>query len=212
MPLPDSATLAAFLAASVMLNLTPGPDMMFCLGQGLAGGPARAWAASAGVSVGGMLHVLAAGLGLAALIAAQPMAFSVLRWIGVGYLAWVGGATILAALRGRERAHPARGGPAGPGRTFLAGLAVNLSNPKYALFVLAFLPQFIDPAGPVLAQFLGFGAVMSLGGFVVNGALGAAAGGIGRGLGRSRRAGRAVGLGTGLLFLGLAAALATRRI
>lgn len=207
----DPATLTAFLAASLLLNVTPGPDMLFCLGQGLRGGPSRAWAASAGVSLGGMVHVTAAGLGLAALVAAEPRAFAALRWIGVAYLVRLGIGAIREALAGGHGPRPVAALPASLPGAFLQGLAVNLTNPKYGLFVLAFLPQFADPSRPLLAQFLFYGAIMSAGGLVVNGAIGSAAGGLGRRVAGSGRGGRMLGLATGTLFLGLAARLATQR-
>ena len=194
----DPLILLAFLPAALALNLTPGADMMFCLGQGLRSGPRAAVAASAGISVGGMVHVTLAGLGLGALVAALPWAFDAIRWIGVAYLVYLAVQTLRSA-NGRAEVPPVA-----PRQAFRAGLVVNLTNPKVILFVLAFVPQFIRPdAGPVLAQFLIFGAVLGLGGFVVNGLVGVFAGGLGRRLAR----------GTGALrwvTAGLYGALAVR--
>ena len=85
----DTLTLLAFIPAAVALNLTPGADMMFCLGQGLRGGPRPAVAASAGIVLGGMVHVTLAGLGLGAAIATLPWLFDVIRWAGIAYLLWL---------------------------------------------------------------------------------------------------------------------------
>jgi threonine/homoserine/homoserine lactone efflux protein len=167
----DPLTLAAFLPAALALNLSPGADMMFCLGLGLRSGPRAAWAASAGISAGSMVHVTAAGLGLAALIAHAPHLFDAARWIGVGYLLWLA----IQALRG-GLASPEKSRAVSAARAFGQGLAVNLSNPKLILFVLAFIPQFVDPARPVLPQFLAFGGVIALGGGLINGAVGHFAG------------------------------------
>ena len=82
----DPVVLLAFVPAALALNFTPGPDMMLCLAQGMRSGRASAWAASAGVSTGAFVHVTIAGLGLGAVVAAFPWAFTVIRWIGVGYL------------------------------------------------------------------------------------------------------------------------------
>ena len=82
----DALTLAAFIPAALALNLTPGADMMFCLGQGLRSGPRAAVAASAGISLGSFVHVTLAALGLGAVIAAVPWSFDLIRWIGVVYL------------------------------------------------------------------------------------------------------------------------------
>jgi threonine/homoserine/homoserine lactone efflux protein len=171
----DPLTLAAFLPAALALNLTPGADMMFCLGQGLRSGPRAAWAASAGISCGGMCHVLLAGLGLGALIARYPVAFDAIRWVGVAYLLWLAWRSLTAAPV------PVDAPPVGCGNAFFSGLLVNLTNPKVILFVLAFVPQFVVPAaGPVLGQFLVFGAVIGLGGFLINGLVGVFAGSLGR--------------------------------
>jgi threonine/homoserine/homoserine lactone efflux protein len=197
----DLLTLLAFVPAVLALNLTPGADMMFCLGQGLRSGPRAAVAASAGISAGGMVHVTLAGLGLGAVIAALPWAFDAIRWLGVSYLLY------LAVQALRSAAPGARGGAAlSAGRAFATGFVVNLTNPKVILFVLAFVPQFVRPeAGSILAQFLILGSVIALGGFVINAAVGVFAGGIGR---RLVSGGRALGWISSGIFLALAARLA----
>ncbi|MDF0601052.1 LysE family translocator [Psychromarinibacter sp. C21-152] len=195
----DPLVLLAFVPAALALNLTPGADMMVCIGQGLRRGPAAAWAASGGVALGVLTHGLLAGLGLGALVAASPWLFDAIRWAGVAYLLWLAVQTL--------RAGPVRGAvPERSGRAFREALVVNLTNPKVILFVLAFVPQFVDPAGAVLPQFLTFAAVLALGGFVVNGLAGVFAGGIGRRLARSGRVAR----GLGWVSAGIFAALAVR--
>ncbi|SFD56408.1 Threonine/homoserine/homoserine lactone efflux protein [Sulfitobacter brevis] len=197
----DPLTLLAFAPAALALNLTPGADMMFCLGQGLRSGPRAAVAASAGISAGGLVHVTLAGLGLGALVGAVPWAFEVIRWGGVAYL-------LFLAVQVLRQAQTQRDGAPGlsVGRAFATGFVVNLTNPKVILFVLAFVPQFVRPeAGSVLAQFLVFGAVLALGGFIINGAVGVFASGIGR---RLVRGGRALGWITSGIFFALAARLA----
>ena len=171
--MPDLIVLLAFLPAALALNLTRGADMMFCLGQGLGSGPRGAAAASAGISAGAMGHVTVAGLGLGAVMARAPWAFDVIRWVGVAYLLYLA----VQAFRDTEQ-----GADAAPRSTKLAfrdGIMVNLSNPKVILFVLAFVPQFVDPDRAVLPQFLVFGVILALGGFVINAAVGAAASGAG---------------------------------
>jgi threonine/homoserine/homoserine lactone efflux protein len=197
----DPLTLLAFVPAALALNFTPGPDMLFCLGQGLRSGPRAAVAASAGISAGSMTHVCIAGLGLGAVIAAAPWAFDVIRWIGVAYLLYLAAQVLGDSGTTRDGA---------PGmsvrRAFATGMMVNLTNPKVILFVLAFLPQFVRPdAGSVLGQFMVLGLVISLGGFVVNGAVGVFASGVGR---RMVRGGRALGWVTSAIFVALAARLA----
>lgn len=177
----DPLTLLAFVPAGLALNLTPGADMMFCLGQGLRSGRRAAMAANVGIAVGGMVHTSLAALGLGALVAAHPAAFEVIRWLGVGYLLWLA----LAALRSQSLAADATVAPTSAGRVFWQALMVNLLNPKVILFILAFLPQFVDPTRAVLPQFLTLGAVFSIGGLLVNGAVGLFAGSIGQHLARS---------------------------
>lgn len=199
----DPLVLLAFIPAALALNLTPGADMMFCLGQGLRSGARPALAASAGISVGAFFHAGLAGLGLSALIAAMPGAFDVIRWAGVAYLLFLAWQSLRqGALSSSATAAPAL-------RAFREGLLVNLTNPKVILFVLAFVPQFVDPArGAVLLQFLIFGAVLALGGFVINGLVGVFAGGIGRKLTGSPVFARWLGRVSAGIFAGLAVRLA----
>lgn len=201
----DWWTLAAFAPAALALNLTPGADMMFCLGQGLRAGPRAAMAANLGIGAGCFVHVVAAGLGLAALIAAFPWLFEAVRWVGIAYLVFLALQTLRTPL-GVDAAAPIR-----PARAFTDAVVVNVFNPKVALFVLAFLPQFVDPARPVLPQFLVLGAVLAAGGLVINGLVGVFAGGIGQRLARSARLERWLrGISAGI-FLALAARLALER-
>lgn len=198
----DWVTLLAFIPAALALNFTPGADMMFCLGQGLRSGRRSAVAASAGVSAGGMVHVTLAGLGLGAAVSAMPWMFDVIRWAGVCYLLYLAwGAFRAGALPADAPAIPAA-------RAFRSGFLVNITNPKVILFVLAFVPQFVDPAGPVLVQFLMFGSVLSFGGFLVNGAVGLFAGRAGQLLTGNPAAGRWLGRISGTIFAGLALRLA----
>ncbi|MFT6533172.1 MAG: threonine/homoserine/homoserine lactone efflux protein [Limimaricola cinnabarinus] len=199
----DPLVLLAFVPAALALNLTPGADMMFCLGQGLRGGPRAALAADAGIAVAVLGHVTLAGLGLGAAVTAMPWLFDAIRWIGVAYLGWLAFAT----LRGGHAAQQDLG-TMHPSRVFRQGFVVNLTNPKVILFVLAFLPQFTDAARPVLPQFLALGAVLSLGGLIVNGAVGVFAGGVGRRLAGSAAFNRWLGRVSASIFAGLALRLA----
>lgn len=196
----DPVFLWAFVPAALALNVTPGPDMMLCLAQGMRAGHRSAWAASAGVSAGLLVHVTVAGLGLGAVVAAFPWAFVVIRWIGVGYLLFLA----VQAFRGSKMKAGAKG--MSPLRAFRAGLITNLSNFKVIWFVLAFIPQFVVPqTGTVLLQFMVFGTTIALGGFVVNGLVGAYAGTLGaRLLGSSN----VLGYVTGSIYAALAGRLA----
>ncbi len=173
--------LLAFIPAGLALNLTPGADMMFCLGQGLKSGRRPAMAANFGVAVGGIVHTFLAALGLGALVAAHPATFEAIRWLGVGYLLWLA----VGALRSSPFAAEARITPTSTARAFWQGQMVNLLNPKVIMFILAFLPQFVDPSRAILPQFLTLGLVFSFGGLIVNGAVGMFAGSIGQRVVRS---------------------------
>lgn len=198
----EAGVLLAYVPAALALNLTPGADMMLCLGQGLRGGPRAAMAANAGIALGGMVQVLAAGLGLGAVMAAHPALFDAVRWLGVGYL-------LVLAWRALQAVSVPDVPAVSPARAFRQGLMVNLSNPKVILFVLAFIPQFVDPArGSVLGQFLVFGAILSTGGLVVNGIVGVAAGGVGGRLARRPALARGLGVISAVIFSALALRLA----
>lgn len=196
--MPDLYTLLAFLPAALALNLTPGADMAFAMAQGLRGGPRAAFAASAGISCGVMVHAALAGAGLAVLIAAFPLLFDAIRYAGAVWL-------LVLAMRLLRAGNAAELPQARPARAFLDGLMVNLSNPKVALFILAFVPQFVRPdAGPVLGQFLIFGAILSLGGFFIT----AGAGAFAARLGPRLIAGRALRWLSASIFSALALKLA----
>ncbi|HUS55098.1 MAG TPA: LysE family translocator [Thermohalobaculum sp.] len=200
-------TLLAFAPAALALNLTPGADMMFCLGQGLRGGPRAGMAANLGIAAGSLVHMLAAGLGLAALLATAPQMFHAIRWAGVAYLVFLA-VQVLTNPLGATAATSARPASARPTRAFRDAMAVNILNPKVALFILAFLPQFVDPARPVLPQFLILGGVLMAGGLVINGAVGVFAGGLGQALARSARMERGLRYVSAGIFFALAARLA----
>ncbi|MFW2587902.1 LysE family translocator [Sagittula sp. SSi028] len=198
----DPVMLLAFLPAGLALNITPGPDMLFCMAQGLRGGARCGWAASAGVSAGGIVHVVLAGLGLGALVAALPGAFDVIRWAGAAYLAWIAVRTLRTPLAGVDAP------PLGARDAARQGFVVNLTNPKFILFVLAFVPQFVDPSRAVLPQFLIFGSMMALGGLVVNGLVGQFAGRLRAHLQGGTRTERGLRYFCATLFGGLALRLA----
>lgn len=145
--MPPIETLLVFIPLTLALNLTPGADMMFCLGQGMRAGQRCGFAAALGIATGSFLHALAAGLGLAALLAAYPPIFEAIRWAGVAYLLWLAFQAFRASPDLEVAAPRARAG-------FTAwrdGTLVCLLNPKVGIFMLAIVPQFVDPtAGNVL--------------------------------------------------------------
>jgi threonine/homoserine/homoserine lactone efflux protein len=141
--------LLLFVAAGLLLNLTPGPDVLYIVTNSLRGGAKAGVVAALGINAGCFAHIFAAALGVGALLAASATAFTVLKWAGAAYLMWIGAKLLLArAPQTRtDLAAIARSQPALPLRkVFLGGFGTNVLNPKVAIFFLAFVPQFI-PAG-----------------------------------------------------------------
>lgn len=160
--MPDLTQLALYLAAALVLAVTPGPGIFYVAARTLAGGRAEGVASSFGTGLGGMVHVLAGSLGVSAIVLASAELFAALKLIGAAYLIWIGLRTLHAARR--EAATVLNGGaaapPVGPGRAFREGMLVEALNPKTAAFFLAFIPQFVDPAqGSVALQFVVLGFV-----------------------------------------------------
>ncbi len=193
----DPQLLIAFLLAAWVLILTPGPDMLFVIGQSLAGGTRRGWAALFGIVTGALVHVALAASGVAALIAASPALFEALRLAGAAYLIWLGIGALRAAWRGGGALRPALPVAA----AFRQGFLTNLTNPKVILFFLAFLPQFVDPArGPAWLQMALLGPLVPLMGLPAYGLLIHGAGRAAAWLNRHARWLEAV---AGAMFLGL---------
>ncbi|MBE7366960.1 LysE family translocator [Ramlibacter pallidus] len=152
------AETALFALTALVLVLTPGPNMIYCVSRALSQGRAAGLISLAGVLVGFVAHLVAATLGLSALLAAVPVAFDALRIAGAAYLLWLA----WDALRpGGSTPFQARQLPVdAPGRLFRMGLLTNLLNPKVAIFYISFFPQFLHPErGSVLLQSLQLGAV-----------------------------------------------------
>jgi threonine/homoserine/homoserine lactone efflux protein len=153
--LPSLEVLLAYTAAAFVLILTPGPDMTFFLGQTLAGGRARGFAAMLGVSLGLVVHSLLAAFGLSALLSASATAFGALKITGVAYLIWL---AVQSLRHGSALSLAPDAGSPTLTRAFLTGLGVNLLNPKIIVFFLTFLPQFVsvsDPHAGAKLMFLG---------------------------------------------------------
>jgi threonine/homoserine/homoserine lactone efflux protein len=134
-----------FVLTGVLLNLTPGQDTMFILGRSLTGGLRAGVASALGIGVGSIFHTLAAAAGLAAILAASPTAFLIVRIAGAVYLVYLGARLLLTRTQqdSDPRVAPAEAG--GARSAFRQGIVTNVLNPKVALFFLALLPQFIDP-------------------------------------------------------------------
>ncbi len=202
----DVQTILIFIPIALALNLTPGADMLFCFGQGLQSGPKEGVAASLGIATGAFVHSLAAGLGLAALIAANPLMFEFIRWSGVAYLLWL---AINILRKPLTTLIPQSMPVSGAFRAWRDGTFVCLLNPKVLLFILAIIPQFISPShGSILVQFLIFGAILNLGGTIINAIVGITAGSLGKILTQNAYLFKVLQCATGFIFFSLAAKLA----
>jgi threonine/homoserine/homoserine lactone efflux protein len=200
----ELATLLTFAPVALGMNLTPGVDMMFSLGQGLRAGPKSAIAAAAGITAGGMIQATIAGLGLSMAISAHPGVFDAIRWAGVAYLLWLAVQTLRSSTLGQSNAPQLT-----PWQAFRDGALVNLLNPKIIIFTLALIPQFVDPSrGQILAQFLIFGAVLGAGGMIINSTVGIFASGLGRYVATSTWFARTLGIISASIFALLALRLA----
>jgi threonine/homoserine/homoserine lactone efflux protein len=165
--IPDLASLAVFVAAALVLLLTPGPAVLYIVARSIDQGRRAGLVSMLGVHVGTLVHIAAAAAGVSAILAASATAFGVVKCLGAGYLVYLG------IRRLRHRAPVV--GPVAPGprrlrRAFWDGVVVNVLNPKTALFFVAFLPQFVDLSrGHVGLQTLGLGVIFVLLGLVTDG-------------------------------------------
>jgi len=146
--MPDLPQLLLFIAAGWLLNLTPGPDVLYIVNHALRGGVRPGVVAALGIVSGCFVHVVAAAVGVSALLATSATAFTVLKWVGAAYLVFMG----VRLLRVYQR-----------------GFLTNVLNPKVALFFLAFVPQFIPPDAPHKAwTFLALGLIFNLNSLPIN--------------------------------------------
>jgi threonine/homoserine/homoserine lactone efflux protein len=142
--MPDLATLAVFCAASLALAVVPGPAVLYIVTQSIDQGRLAGFVSALGISLGGLVHVVAATIGLSSLLASSATAFAIVKYAGAAYLVFLGVRRLLT----RETVDVIDAAPPRPRRRlFLDGVVVNILNPKTALFFVAFLPQFVDPDG-----------------------------------------------------------------
>ena len=203
----DAATLAAYLVAAAVLVFIPGPGTAWIVAQSAAGGTARGIQAAFGLETATLIHALAAGLGLSALLATSALAFEVLKYAGAAYLLYLAWQSLRAPAMTVDSGEGER---SGAGKLYLRGIVMNVTNPKVSIFFLAFLPQFVDKqAGSVTLQMLALGATFILATALVFGALALSAGAVGQRFARSARAQRWMNRTAAAVFAGLAAKLAT---
>ncbi len=200
--IPPAASLGVFAVAALALLLTPGPAVLYIVARSVEQGRLAGLVSVCGITTGTLVHVLAAALGLSALLASSALAFAVVKYAGAAYLVYLGVRRILDS-------HEAPAADFAPPRRSLRrlyrdGFVVNLLNPKTALFFLAFLPQFVDPArGAVALQVAFLGLMFALMGLTSDGLYALAAGSAGRWLRRRASVLRWQRYVTGGVFIGL---------
>ena len=219
--MPDLATYLAFLAAVLVMQAVPGPETMLVVSRGVGQGRHVALCTVLGMTVAaGMVQLPLLALGVASLVRSSPLAFELLRWAGAVYLVWLGARLLVPRRRAAGSCGPASARRTSAHGAVREGLIANLTNPQPLVFMLAFLPQFVDPAhGSVTAQLLIFGATQKVTGFAVLGTAAVASGAVGGWLARrpslivwqERFAGAVmIGLGLRLVLAGTGGRAGTR--
>lgn len=205
-----------FLIAALLLNISPGPDMAYIVGQTAVYGRKIGLFSSFGVVSGAFVHVLAATLGLSAILATSALAFAIVKWIGVAYLVWLGFGALRSSFAksvndagSDEPAAPVSTKPMTAFAAWRQGVMIDVLNPKVAIFFMAFLPQFVDPAiGNGATQFLVLGLVVLLIALVVEGMLVMAVASAAGRIKGSRRLGAWLHRALGTMFIALGIRLA----
>lgn len=181
--MPDPTTLASFIAAALILSVTPGPDMALLISRGVGHGWKSAWFTAFGFTLAGFIQIPLLALGIASVFASSPLAFDLLRYAGAAYLIWRGFKLIKGAT-----GYAPTGGAAGAPHPLTAmndGFVASLTNPKVLVFLLAFLPQFVKPEqGSVMLQFAILGLTLKLVALVVETVIALSAGALGQTLAR----------------------------
>jgi len=172
--LPDWPIFLAFAVAGLALNIVPGADMTFIIAAGARDGKRAGVIAALGIGVGTLVHIVAAVAGLSAILASSQMLFDLIKYAGAAYLLWL--AFTLIRGDGEPLGETVPQSAQASKRLFRSAVLVNVLNPKVALFFLAFLPQFVDPAASVPAlQILALGLWFDFAGTLVNIVIGLAA-------------------------------------
>jgi len=200
-------SIVVFFAASVALALAPGPDNIYVLTQSAIQGRAAGLFVTLGLCTGLLVHTAAVSLGVAALFAASALAFNVLKFVGAAYLAYLAWLAFRAGasdlMKNRNAAIRSR-------HLYARGIIMNVTNPKVAIFFLAFLPQFADPArGSLPLQMAFFGGIFIIAALLVFSLIAWFAGTLGERLSQSRRAQMILNRVAGTVFAVLALKLAT---
>ncbi len=201
--------MITFLTASILLALAPGPDNIFVLTQSALRGRLAGIVVMFGLCTGLIVHTSAVALGVAVIFQTSVVAFSILKFIGAGYLLYLAWQAFRASA---ERIRIQDNGKVNHWTLYCRGIIMNITNPKVSIFFLAFLPQFANPSrGPVTFQILLLGGLFIIATILVFGAIALLSGALGQWLYRSTRTRNALNKITGTVFLGLALKLATTR-
>lgn len=156
--MPSAESLLIFAGASLLLVLTPGPNLLYLVSRTLCQGRAAGIVSLAGTTTGFWVHIMAAAFGLSAVFATVPVVYEIVRWAGAAYLLWLAIDALRSGRGGLFEPRPLP--PMSPARLYRTGVLTSILNPKVALFYLALFPQFIEPArGSVLGQSLALGVV-----------------------------------------------------
>ncbi|MEI7824778.1 MAG: LysE family translocator [Chlorobiaceae bacterium] len=202
----DSNVLLVFFTTSVILALSPGPDNLFVLAQSAQNGRTAGLFVTLGLATGLVAHTVAVAFGLAAIVHASAIAFTVLKFIGAAYLLYLAWQALRAAASTGEQ-NPVKA--LSRGNLYRRGIVMNLTNPKVSLFFMAFLPQFADPShGSMTVQFFLLGAVFITATLLVFSAVSFLAGGFGDKFRNSALAQKAVNRIAAAVFIALAIKLA----
>lgn len=201
----DPSVLPGFLTAVILVTIAPGPDNTYIAAVALSRGPRAGLVSAVGMSLGMVVHVCAAALGLALLLHSTPWALTVVQLGGGGYLGWLA----VTTLRSSRDSHSTGAESAG-GKLLKRAVFTNLTNPKVILFFAAFLPQFCRAGhGPIAVQLLTLGLVFLLVGLVSDSAIGLTMGRLGKALAPGGRTAAVLNVVSGITFGGLACLLLT---
>jgi len=154
--MPDFTHLALFLGAAVVLLIVPGPAVLYITARSIDQGRLAGVVSVLGIAVGTLVHLIAAAVGVSAILMRSALAFETLRYAGAVYLLWLG---VMKFRSARSTTAVASTPKESLGQIFRKGIAVNILNPKTALFFFAFLPQFINPSRPAATQILVLGTI-----------------------------------------------------
>lgn len=199
--MPDTQTLVIFFVATLALLVVPGPAVLYIVARGIDQGRTAGLASAVGIATGSLFHVVAAALGLSAILASSALAFSVVKYLGAAYLIFLGLRTLLTRPEATESIDRQ---PRTIRQLYTQGVVVQILNPKIALFFLAFLPQFVNPTrGSVTLQTLFFGGLLMLMGLCTDSTYALISGSAGEWLKRQQAFATAQRYVAGIVFIGL---------